>query len=156
MLKLNKIAIALALLGMTSATSAQIFEMSYTDTNGALQVKTPTATWYSANSNIVVTTIAGLDSKVKLELLKGAAVVQTETSGIITVANRITASGTDFYGVKFNVAKPASDGNYQLRSTVYDILGNQVSTNTYTFNVDTTPPTANPMSAIKTQQKPQL
>ena len=150
MLKLNKIAIALTLLGMTSAASAQIFEMSYTDTNGALQVKTPTATWYSANSNIVVTTIAGLDRKVKLELLKGAAVVQTETSGIITVANRITASGTDFYGVKFNVAKPASDGNYQLRSTVYDILGNQVSTNTYTFNVDTTPPTANPMTVNAT------
>ena len=41
MLKLNKIAIALALLGMTSATSAQIFEMSHTDTNGALQVRRP-------------------------------------------------------------------------------------------------------------------
>ncbi len=146
MLKLNKIAIALTLLGMTSAASAQIFEMSYTDSNGALQVKTPTATWYSANSNIVVTTIAGLDRKVKLELLKGAAVVQTETSGIITVANRITASGTDFYGVKFTVNKPASDGNYVLRSTVYDITGVQVSTNSYTFNVDTTPPTANAMT----------
>ncbi|MGS3149128.1 DUF4165 domain-containing protein, partial [Aeromonas caviae] len=119
---------------------AQVYEMSYTDTNGSVVVKGPSISWHNPNSLVVVTTIAGLDRKVKLELLKGTTVIQTQTSGIINVANRIRASdNNEFYGVKFNLTKPA-DGNYILRSTVYSINNVQVSVNDYAFNVDTIAP----------------
>lgn len=140
--QLSKIALLMALLGPAAFVHAQVYEMSYTDTNGALQVKGPSATWYSANSDVVVTAISGLDRKVKLELVKGNTVVQSQTSPLITVANRITAAdGKDFYGSKFTLTRPA-DGYYVLRSTVLDINNAVVTTTNYTFNVDTVGPTA--------------
>ncbi len=130
----------LVALGLSAPVSAQVYEMSYTDTNGSVVVKGPSISWHNPNSLVVVTTIAGLDRKVKLELLKGTTVIQTQTSGIINVANRIRASdNNEFYGVKFNLTKPA-DGNYILRSTVYSINNVQVSVNDYAFNVDTIAP----------------
>ncbi|HDT5862681.1 TPA: DUF4165 domain-containing protein [Aeromonas hydrophila subsp. hydrophila] len=130
----------LVALGLSAPVSAQIYEMSYTDTNGATVVRKPTVRWHNPNGEIIVTHIAGLDRKVKVELLKGSTVLQSQTSALISVANRIQSSdGTEFYGVKFNLAKPADD-NFILRSTVYDVNGQQVSTNSYEFNVDTVPP----------------
>ena len=147
MRRLNKIALALTLLGMTSVASAQVYEMSFVDTLGAMKVRKPTATWYNPASQLVVTTISGLDRKVKLEIIKGTNVVETQTSPLITLANRIVASdASEFYGVKFNLTPPA-DGNYTLRTTVLDINGNPVSNNSYTFNVDTAAPTAAPIYA---------
>lgn len=132
--------VALVALALCAPASAQVYEMSYTDTNGDTVVKGPSQSWYNPNSQVVVTTIAGLDRKVKLELLKGNTVMQSQTSGIISIANRIKASdNNEFYGVKFSFTKPA-DGNYILRSTVYDINNVQVSVNNYTFNIDTLPP----------------
>ena len=90
--QVTRIALAVGVLCLASVAQAQIYEMSYTDTNGALQVKGPAVTWYSTNSDVVVTAISGLDRKVKLELVKGTTVVQSQTSGLITVANRITAA----------------------------------------------------------------
>jgi murein DD-endopeptidase MepM/ murein hydrolase activator NlpD len=121
--------------------------MSFVDTLGAMKVRKPTATWYNPASQLVVTTISGLDRKVKLEIIKGTNVVETQTSPLITLANRIVASdASEFYGVKFNLTPPA-DGNYTLRTTVLDINGNPVSNNSYTFNVDTAAPTAAPIYA---------
>ena len=100
MLKLNKIAIALALLGMTSVASAQVYEMSFVDSNNATVVKSPSLTWYNPTGSVSVTAISGLDRKIKLELLKGTTVVETQTSALITLANRIVASdGKEFYGI---------------------------------------------------------
>ena len=141
MLKLNKIAIALALLGMTSVASAQVYEMSFVDSNNATVVKSPSLTWYNPTGSVSVTAISGLDRKIKLELLKGTTVVETQTSALITLANRIVASdGKEFYGIKFSLSTPA-EGNYILRSTVLDIKGVVVTSTDYTFNVDTSGPT---------------
>ena len=138
-MKPSKIA-ALVLLALSGPAGAQIYEMSYTDTNGVTVVRKPTVQWHNPNGEIIVTHIAGLDRKVKVELLKGSTVLQSQTSALISVANRIKSSdGTEFYGVKFNLTKPADD-NFILRSTVYDVNGQQVSTNSYEFNVDTVPP----------------
>lgn len=138
--QVTRIALAVGVLCLASVVQAQIYEMSYTDTNGALQVKGPAVTWYSTNSDVVVTAISGLDRKVKLELVKGTTVVQSQTSGLITVANRITAAdGKEFYGTKFTLTRPA-DGNYTLRSTVLDINNAVVTATNYTFNVDTVGP----------------
>ena len=138
--QVTRIALAVGVLCLASVAQAQIYEMSYTDTNGALQVKGPAVTWYSTNSDVVVTAISGLDRKVKLELVKGTTVVQSQTSGLITVANRITAAdGKEFYGTKFTLTRPA-DGNYTLRSTVLDINNAVVTATNYTFNVDTVGP----------------
>lgn len=41
MRRLNKIALALTLLGMTSVASAQVYEMSFVDTLGAIKVRNP-------------------------------------------------------------------------------------------------------------------
>ena len=77
--------------------------MSYTDTNGALQVKGPAVTWYSTNSDVVVTAISRLDRKGEAGTGEGDhGGFQSQTSGLITVANRITAAdGKEFYGTKF-------------------------------------------------------
>ncbi len=123
------------------AAQAQIYELAFTDTNNATVVKSPSLSWYNPKGTITVTHIAGLDRKVKLELLQGTTVVNTQTSALLTVANRITASdGQAFYGVKFTLPAPA-DSNYILRSTVFDVNGVQVSSNSYAFNIDTAPPT---------------
>ena len=135
-----RIALAVGVLCLASVAQAQIYEMSYTDTNGSVVVKGPSISWHNPNSLVVVTTIAGLDRKVKLELVKGTTVVQSQTSGLITVANRITAAdGKEFYGTKFTLTRPA-DGNYTLRSTVLDINNAVVTATNYTFNVDTVGP----------------
>ena len=121
-MKPSKIA-ALVLLALSGPAGAQIYEMSYTDTNGVTVVRKPTVRWHNPNGEIIVTHIAGLDRKVKVELLKGSTVLQSQTSALISVANRIQSSdGTEFYGVKFNLTKPADD-NFILRSTVYDVNG---------------------------------
>ncbi|MGN5148339.1 Ig-like domain-containing protein [Aeromonas enteropelogenes] len=141
-LQILRSCVAMAMGLVMHPVMAQVYELSYTDTNAAVVVKKPDATWYNPNGTIIVTAISGLDRRVKLELLSGTTVIQTSTSGVITVANRIVASdGNAFYGTKFNLSKP-SDGNYILRSTVYDLNGVQVSSNDYTFNVDTVGPTA--------------
>ena len=140
-MKPSKIA-ALVLLALSGPAGAQVYEMSFVDTNGATVVKSPSLTWYNPNGEISVTTISGLDRKVRVELLKGTTVLQSQTSGIITVANRIRASdNNEFYGVKLSLTKP-SDGNYILRSTVLDIDNNTVAVNDYPFNVDTSGPTS--------------
>ncbi|MDH0436510.1 Ig-like domain-containing protein [Aeromonas caviae] len=146
---MTKIA-ALVMISLAAPVSAQVYELSFTDTNSEAVVKKPDLTWYNPNGTIIVTAISGLDRKVKVELLKGGSVVQTQTSGVITVANRISASdGNEFYGVKFNLTKP-EDGNHILRTTVYDINNVQVSVNEYPLNVDTVPPTGNPISTTAT------
>ncbi|HAT2580398.1 TPA: DUF4165 domain-containing protein [Aeromonas hydrophila] len=141
---------ALVMVSLAAPVSAQVYELSFMDTNAVTVIKSPSLSWYNPNGALTVTTIAGLDRKVKLELMKGGTVVQTQTSGILTVANRIKASdNNEFYGVKFTFTKPA-DGNYILRSTVYDVNNVQVSVNDYPFNVDTVAPTANPISTNTT------
>ena len=143
--KLKKIALAIGLLCTGTLAQAQVYELSFVDTLGATKVRKPTATWYNPASQLVVTTISGLDRMVKLELIKGTTVVETQTSPLITLANRIVASdASEFYGVKFSLTPPA-DGNYTLRTTVLDINGTPVSSNNYTFNVDTVAPTAAPI-----------
>ena len=136
---LNKLTALIALALSTSAT-AQVYELNFTDTNAKSVVKAPTATWFNPTDSVIVTAISGLDRKIKLELIKGTTVEQSQTSSLITLANRIVASdGSEFYGTKFTLTRPA-DGNYTLRSTVLDIKGVVVTTNSYTFNVDTVGP----------------
>ncbi|MDX7719431.1 Ig-like domain-containing protein [Aeromonas caviae] len=143
--RLKKIALAIGLLCTGTLAQAQVYELSFVDTLGVTKVRKPTATWYNPASQLVVTTISGLDRMVKLELIKGTTVVETQTSPLITLANRIVASdASEFYGVKFSLTPPA-DGNYTLRTTVLDINGTPVSSNNYTFNVDTVAPTAAPI-----------
>ena len=119
---LNKLTALIALALSTSAT-AQVYELNFTDTNAKSVVKAPTATWFNPTDSVIVTAISGLDRKIKLELIKGTTVEQSQTSSLITLANRIVASdGSEFYGTKFTLTRPA-DGNYTLRSTVLDIKG---------------------------------
>ena len=109
--RLKKIALAIGLLCTGTLAQAQVYELSFVDTLGATKVRKPTATWYNPASQLVVTTISGLDRMVKLELIKGTTVVETQTSPLITLANRIVASdASEFYGVKFSLTPPA-DGN---------------------------------------------
>ena len=67
--------------------AAQIYELGFTDTNNATVAKPPTQTWYNPNGTVTVTHIAGLDRKVKMELLQGDTVVSTQTSELLTLAN---------------------------------------------------------------------
>lgn len=105
--RLKKIALAIGLLCTGTLAQAQVYELSFVDTLGATKVRKPTATWYNPASQLVVTTISGLDRMVKLELIKGTTVVETQTSPLITVANRIVASdASEFYGSSSALPRP--------------------------------------------------
>ena len=95
----------------------------------------------------MVTTISGLDRKVKLEIIKGTNVVETQTSPPITLANRIVAS-VPVSSTGEVQSHPPADGNYTLRN---DCARHQrqprIEQQSYTFNVDTAAPTAAPIYA---------
>ncbi len=126
----------------STQVAAQVYEYQWTDTNSVVQAAKPDRQWFAVKSgtNVVVTTIAGLDRKVKLEVKKGAEAVFSQTSATITVSNRITASdGGEFYGVKFNVPMATEDA-FTVTSTVTDPSGAGAVTNNYQFRVDQTAP----------------
>lgn len=122
--------------------AAQVYEYQWIDATGGTKSAKPDRQWYGpkASSNISITTIAGLDRRVKVELLQGGSLISEQVSPLLTAVNRITSSdGTEFYGAKFSFPAPA-DGAYVVRATVYDVAGVQVSSNNYAFNVDTIAP----------------
>ena len=145
-LNLTKLAAAIGLLCSASFAHAQVYELSYTDPYSAVKVQKPSVKFINPASGLTVTAISGLDRKVRLELIKGTTVVQSQTSPLITVANRIVASDSnEFYGTKFTVSDPG-DGNYILRSTILDISGVVVATTDYPLMLDRVAPTSNPIA----------
>ena len=140
MLKLNKIAIALALLGMTSVASAQVYEMSFVDSNNATVVKAITHLVQPNGFRLSDRNLwAGPQDQAGIA--QGTTVVETQTSALITLANRIVASdGKEFYGIKFSLSTPA-EGNYIPALHRARHKGVVVTSTDYTFNVDTSGPT---------------
>jgi hypothetical protein len=99
-MKYQTITLAMVMLGVSVPASAQIYESSFTDTNG-IEVHAPsTRMLLNPASPVTLTVIAGLDRyvNVKVTSATGTQLLNTTTTRT-SVSDRLKAGdGTEFYG----------------------------------------------------------
>jgi hypothetical protein len=99
-MKYQTITLAMVLLGVSVPVTAQIYESSFTDTNG-IEVHAPsTRMLLNPASPVTLTVIAGLDRyvNVKVTSATGTQLLNTTTTRT-SVSDRLKAGdGTEFYG----------------------------------------------------------
>ena len=93
-------------------------------------------------SNFEFNVIAGLDRRIRVEIFKGDNSVQTQTTGVVGINDRIETNGADYYGKAVAIAS-LEDGSYRAEVKTLDGSNQVVTENSYTFVVDTQGPSAN-------------
>ncbi|EIR0277884.1 DUF4165 domain-containing protein [Salmonella enterica] len=131
---------------------AQLFNYSYTDTRGTKVNAEPSREYLNPGSAITLNLISGLDRYERVTVTRSSDNVQMfqSVTGLVTVADRITAAdGSEYYGK--SMALPVlGEGTFSLKSETLDNKSNVVATTSYTFNIDTTPPVLpDPMQWIR-------
>lgn len=147
-MKYQTITLAMVMLGVSVPASAQIYESSFTDTNG-IEVHAPsTRMLLNPASPVTLTVIAGLDRyvNVKVTSATGTQLLNTTTTRT-SVSDRLKAGdGTEFYGKK--VTLPAlGEGKSVVQVSILDLNQSVVATYSYNWLIDTTPPTGNALTA---------
>lgn len=133
-------------------TQAQLYNYSFADVNGSRVNADPSRAFLNPNGVITLNLISGLDRYERVTVTRATDNVQMFQSmtGLVTVADRITASdGSEYYGK--SLALPAlGEGTFALKSETLDNKMAVVATTNYTFSIDTTPPAVpNPMQWIR-------
>ncbi len=147
-MKYQTITLAMVLLGVSVPVTAQIYESSFTDTNG-IEVHAPsTRMLLNPASTVTLTLISGLDRFVNVKVTRetGAQLYNTTTTRT-GVADRLKAAdGSEFYGKK--VTLPAlGEGKLIVQVNILDLNQSVVATYNYNWTIDTTPPAANALTA---------
>jgi len=132
----------------SSQASAQIYESTFTDTNGVVIHAPSTRLLLNPASPVALTLISGLDRFVNVKVTRDTgAQLYNFTTTRTGVADRLTAGdGSEFYGKK--VTLPAlGEGKFIVQINILDLNQSVVATYSYNWTLDTTPPTANPLTA---------
>ncbi|EIR0277885.1 DUF4165 domain-containing protein [Salmonella enterica] len=147
-MKHQAIALAMAMLGVTVPASAQIYESSFTDTNG-IEVHAPsTRQLLNPASPVTLTLIAGLDRyvNVKVTSASGTQLLNTTTTRT-SVSDRLKAGdGTEFYGKKVTLPM-LGEGQSVVQVSILDLNQSVVATYSYNWLIDTTPPNGDALTA---------
>lgn len=127
---------------------AQIYEASFTDTNGASIHSPATSLLLNPVTPITLTVISGLDRFVNIKVTNatGSEMLNTLTTRT-GVSDRLKAAdGSEFYGKV--VALPAlGEGQYTVQVNILDLQKNIVATYSYNWMLDSTPPTGSALTA---------
>lgn len=135
--------LALCSLTMTSLSHAAIENVSYTDTSEGvkshvgreLQLVNSTSpmTFYISSS---------IDKKIRITLIHNDIEIETSTSSVVGLADRLSIDDRDFYGKEMIVnSVTQADGLYTLKVEYLNLSDQVITTETYSFTQDTTPPT---------------
>ncbi|MGT5763015.1 DUF4165 domain-containing protein [Escherichia coli] len=130
-------------LATVSSAHAQVFSYSFTDTNKAVRnIKPATQTYLNPAGVLTLNLISGLDRYERVTVTRDSdkKVMYSSVSTKTSVADRIVAAdGTEYYG-KDMVLPALGEGTFTVVNETLDIRQTVVSTSTYHFIVDTTPP----------------
>lgn len=134
---------ALALLATLSFSAySEVLTLSMTDMNNSSVEQSISDQYFNPKSSMSIKVSGGLDRKLRLTLKSSAGIaVQTLSSDVINVSDRISALGRDYYGQTFTIKKP-QDGSYVLIAEIINLSGKVLQTDSYPLVIDTTPPTA--------------
>ncbi|NCC29974.1 MAG: DUF4165 domain-containing protein, partial [Gammaproteobacteria bacterium] len=100
-----------------------------------------TTPYINPNGAVSFAAIAGIERKLEVSFrAQDGTVLSTETSPVITSADRITVNGQPFYGFFLDLQAPAGDGHYSIRARVLTRDNVQVSLEQYPVIIDRTPP----------------
>ncbi|MDF4421896.1 Ig-like domain-containing protein [Vibrio parahaemolyticus] len=132
----------LFLCSVCTTAQAELMQLEFTDTkNQARQVAPVQDGFINPKSALTLTISGGLDRKFRVRLLDamGSEVDRVDTS-IISVDDRISAAGKDFYGKRVPLNHKPLQASYTASIDLLDLQGNVVETEEFKFSVDTTPP----------------
>ncbi|AUW39356.1 Ig-like domain-containing protein [Escherichia coli] len=133
-------------------SQAQLYNYSYTDTRGTKVNAEPTREYLNPGSAITLNLISGLDRYERVTVTRSSDNVQMfqSVTGLVTVADRITAAdGSEYYG-KSMTLPVLGEGTFSLKSETLDNKSNVVATTSYSFSIDITPPVLpDPMQWIR-------
>ena len=136
-------ALVLALLSVLSVSvNAEILQIEFTDTLGKAKTITPQNNEFLNLSTPPVFIVGGgLDRKIRVRLLTSSdSLIEEITTGVIGVSDRLTVSNKDYYGKRIETTKTLLEIAYKAEVDLLDIQGVVISTDTYNFTVDATPP----------------
>ena len=118
---------------------AQLYNYSYTDTRGTKVNAEPSRAYLNPGSAITLNLISGLDRYERVTVTRSSDNVQMfqSVTGLVTVADRITAAdGSEYYG-KSMTLPVLGEGTFALKSETLDNKSNVVATTSYSFSIDT-------------------
>ena len=138
---ISKFSISLLAASILNAplVSSEVLSIGYTDTNNADVAFPISKNFFNPATDISFAISAGLDRRIVVELKNATGVLETYSSEVIGVNDRISSLGKDYYGKVVTFTKPA-DGSYTLIAKINDINGVEVQADTYPFTIDTVPP----------------
>lgn len=153
--RLNRSAIAIAcaaaLLSAGSA-HADLLEYSFKGADGSQRSLGPSDKYANPVGKVTFALNAGLDRKVRISILNSAGkTVESKTSHLLGVGDRITVAGKVNYGALLTLNAPP-EGTYKLKAEIISGDGKDTSikADEYDWVVDTSKPTSNPLSGTNT------
>ncbi|MCQ1060609.1 Ig-like domain-containing protein [Photobacterium sp. ZSDE20] len=141
-MKLGKCSFALAAF-LSFNASAAIEGIEYRAVTGEAVTMTPSQSQinYSRTSGSMDLFVSGgLDRRLRL-IIKGedGHIVADHSSTVITINDRLSFDGREFYGKTFSVSLP-DDGKYSLEAQIISLHDQVVSSDQYALTKDTVPP----------------
>lgn len=135
--------IAIIAFGIFASNAYAGLELAtFNDTTGTTQSVTESdLDIVSIDSDLNLYISSGLDRKLTVSLLKNGTVIESKSTSVINISDRITVNSKDYYGKIVSFSAPTTDGTYQIVVNHLNLSGEVTSTNTYEFTQDTTPPT---------------
>ena len=135
--------IALALLAANAQAAIEGFE--FTSEQGEARILDASAININPGESLKIVASAGLDRKLRVSLLSGNVAVESTSTGVITIADRLTFNNKEFYGKKITLPTPA-EGSYTLKIEMLDTQGSVLTQWQQDVIIDTTPPTVGSFS----------
>lgn len=138
--KILKTALLLSL--ASASASAELIQLEFTDTLGKPKAVVPVEGGYlNPASKINFVIAGGLDRKFRVQILDNIGnPVESKTTSVITINDRITASGKDFYGKRVELSKVLLESSYTAKIELLDLNDVVVEAEALKFGIDVTPP----------------
>lgn len=121
---------------------AELMEVQFSNTqNEIIRVKPENNANLNPTSGLEFTLSGGLDRKFVVELLDASnSLVDTNSSDVITIDDRMQINDKEFYGKKVKLSYRPLQTSYTARFKLLDLTGAVINVEELKFNVDTTPP----------------
>lgn len=139
--KINPLSV-LVLCSVCTTARAELIQLEFTDTQNKTQRIAPRqGASINPKSALTFTISGGLDRKFRVRMIDatGSEVESVDTS-IISVDDRLTVGGRDFYGKRVALKYVPLQTSYTVSIDLLDLQGSIVETEDFKYTVDTTPP----------------
>jgi len=145
----NNLHCVLLLLAAQSA-HAELINVSFTDTTDSYKsIVKLQGSYINPMSPLAITASGGLDRKFKITIYNTVTdeLVKTVNSNYISINDRLTDGGNEFYGKVIDTETILLDGSYRMDIELLNLSNELVQLDSFSYQVDTQPPatTGNPI-----------